>query len=152
MKRQPFVPRLAMVCAPRRHGRRRLLCLGQTLMRRANVIGRAYQAHPLIQRQGRACQCPATTRQRREAFPERRVEPLKVRGVEHPAAWRAASERLHAGQRASGPAAVRRDHTAPCIALDDLGEPDLAPRTQSGPSALARRQGIAPGLPHGPAV
>ena len=110
MKRQPFVPRLAMVCAPRRHGRRRLLCLGQTLMRCANVIDRAYQAHPLIQRQGIA------------------------------------------GQRSSDPVAVRRDHTAPCIALDGLGEPDLAPRTQSGPSALARRQGMAPGLPHGPAV
>ena len=69
-----------MVSDPRRHSRRRLVCLGQTRMRRAKVIHRAYHKHPLVQRQGVACQRPAAARQWREAFPERRVEP-HVQGV-----------------------------------------------------------------------
>jgi hypothetical protein len=47
-------------------------------MRRAKVIHRADQEHALMQRQGLACQRPAPTRQRRQAFPERRVEPLYI--------------------------------------------------------------------------
>jgi hypothetical protein len=34
-----------------------------------------------VQRQGVACQRPATACQRREAFPERRVQPLHVRRI-----------------------------------------------------------------------
>jgi hypothetical protein len=43
MQRQQLVQRPAMICEPRRHGRRRLLCLGQTRMRRTKVIDRADQ-------------------------------------------------------------------------------------------------------------
>src|SRR3989454_12830340 len=80
MKRQQFVHRPAMVGDPGRHGRRRLLCMGQTLMRCAKVIHRAHHKHPFVQCQGVTCQRPAPTRQRREAFPERRVQPVTVDG------------------------------------------------------------------------
>src|SRR3712207_7866029 len=36
--------------------------------------------------------------------------------------------------------------------LDHLGDQDIAPRTQPGPSALPRVYGIAKGLPNGPNV
>jgi hypothetical protein len=42
-------------------------------MRRTKVIDRPHQEHPLVQRQGVACQRPAPARQRREAFPKRWV-------------------------------------------------------------------------------
>jgi len=48
MKRQQFVYCPAMVRDPRRHGRRRLLCLGQTRMRRAKVLHGAHHEHPLV--------------------------------------------------------------------------------------------------------
>ena len=47
-------------------------------MRRAKVIHRADQEHPLVQRHGMADQRPAPARQRREAFPKRGVHPVTV--------------------------------------------------------------------------
>ena len=152
MKRQQFVHCPAMVRDPRRHGRRRLLGMGQTFMRRAKVIDRAYHKHPCVQCQGVACQCPAPTRERREAFPKRRVEPLNVRRIDHPVPVRPTSEGLHTCRRALDHAAFSRDHTAPLIALDHLGDQDIAPRTQAWSSALARVHGIAKSLPNGPDV
>ena len=70
--------RPAMVSDPRRHSRRGLLGAGQTRMRCAKVIDRAYHEHPLVQRPGVASQRPATPRQRREAFPKRGIEPVTV--------------------------------------------------------------------------
>src|SRR5215813_578780 len=148
MKRQELLHRPAMVGDPCGHGRRRLLGTPQTLMRRAKVIDRPHQEHALVQRQGVAGQRPAPARQRREAFPERRVEPLYVGGVDHPTALRATSERLHACRRAIDKAAFRRDHPPPLVALDDLGDQDMAPRAQPWPSALPRVYGIAKGLPN----
>jgi hypothetical protein len=49
-----------MVREPSRHGRRRLLCIGQTLMGRAKVLDCTHHEHPLVQRPGVAGQCPAT--------------------------------------------------------------------------------------------
>jgi hypothetical protein len=86
MKRQQFLHRPAMVSDPRRHGRRCLLDGVETLVRRTKVIDRAHQEHPLVPCQGLACQRPAPTRQRREAFPERRVQPLDVRCIDAPVA------------------------------------------------------------------
>src|SRR5207344_2095485 len=42
------------------------------------------------------------------------------------------------------------DDTTTLGALDDLGDQDVAPWTQPGPSTRARVHGIAEGLPHGP--
>ena len=71
-----------MVGDPSRHGWRCLLNGAETLVRRAKVIDRAHQEHALVQGQGLACQRPAPTRQRREAFPERRVQSLNVRRID----------------------------------------------------------------------
>jgi hypothetical protein len=60
------------------------------------------------------------------------------------------SECLHACRRALDHAAFRRDHPAPLIALDDLGDQDIAPRAQLWSSARARVHGITQGLPNGP--
>ena len=98
------------------------------------------------------CHRPARTRERREAFPERRVQPLDVGRIDHPVPLRPASKRLHACRRAIDKAAVGRDHPPPLVALDHLGDQDLAPRTQPRPSALPRVYGIAKGFPNGPNV
>src|SRR5206468_3629975 len=78
----------------------RLLRMRQTRMRRAKVIDRAHQEHPLVQRQGVACQRPAPARQWREACPERRVQSLNVGCIDHSVSLRPVSERLHACWRA----------------------------------------------------
>ena len=65
---------------------------------------------------------------------------------------KAPPERLDACRRAIDNAACGLDHPSPLVTLDDLGDQDMAPWTQSGPSTRARVHGIAKGLPHGPDV
>ncbi len=81
MKRQQFLHRPAMIGDPSRHSWRHLVSAFQTRMRRAKIIDRAHQEHPLMQRQGLASQRPAPTSQASEALTERGVEPLDVRRV-----------------------------------------------------------------------
>jgi hypothetical protein len=152
MKRQQFVHCPAMVGDPSGHGRCCLLHRMQTRMRRAKVIDRAHQEHPLVQRQGLACQGPATACQWRKAFPKRRVEPLNVRRVDHAVPLRPTLERLHTCRRAGDKAPFGRDHSPSLIALDDLRDANVAPRTQPGPSTRTRAHGITKGLPNGPDV
>src|SRR5262252_4256707 len=152
MKRQQCTHRPAMVSDPSGHSRRRLLHMGQTLMRRAKVIDCAYQEHPLVQRQSVTGQCPATARQRCEVFPKRRVEPLNVGRIDHSVPLRSATKRLHTCRRALDNAAFGLNHTPSLIALDDLGDQDMAPPRQPWPSTLARMHRIAKGLPDGPEV
>src|SRR5215475_5146491 len=121
-------------------------------MRRAKVIDRADQEHALVQRPGVTRQRPTTARQRREAFSECRVQPFDVRGVDHPPALRAASECLHACRRTIHNTAFGLDHPPPLVALDNLGDADMAPRTEPGPSPLARMHGIAKSFPYSPDV
>ena len=85
-------------------------------MRRTKVRDRAHPEHPLVQCQGLACQRPAPPRQRRQAFPERRVEPLDVRRIDDPVALRAPSERLDAYRRAIDHAACRVDDATTLVA------------------------------------
>jgi len=141
-----------MVRDPCRHGRGRLLHMGQTLMGGAKVIDRAHQEHTLVQRQGVTCQRPATPRQWREVFPERRVQPLNVRRIDHPVPVRPASERLHACRCAIDDAAFGLDYLPPLVALDDLGDQDIMPGTQSWSSALARVHWVAKSLPNSPDI
>lgn len=61
-------------------------------MRRAKVIDRAHPEHPLVPRQGLACQRPTAACQWCEAFPTRRVEPLNVRCIAHPVSLRPPSD------------------------------------------------------------
>jgi hypothetical protein len=65
-------------------------------MRRAKIIDRTHHKHPFVQCQGVTYQCPAAACQRREALPERRVQPLNVRRIDDPVPLRPVSERLHA--------------------------------------------------------
>src|SRR5262249_61236335 len=141
-----------MVGDPSRHGWRCLLDGVETLVRRAKVIDRAHQEHPLVQGQGLACQRPAPARQRREAFPERRVQPLDVRCIDDAVALRAPSERLDAGGRAVDNAAVSLDDTAPLVVLEHLVDQDVAPGAQPGPAALACGPGVATGSAESPDV
>src|SRR5207253_8295307 len=113
---------------------------------------RAYQEHPLVQRQGLACQCPATTRQGSETFPERRVEPFDIRRVDHPVALRATSERLDACRCAIDNTALRVDDATTLVAFDHLGDQDVAPRAQPRSPTLPGMHGIAKGLTNGPDV
>src|SRR5215831_2932047 len=160
MKRQQFADRPAMVGDPRCHGRcpvdrsraSRLGSQAETRVIRAKVIDRTDQVHPVLQRQGLAGQRPAPARQRCEAFPKRCVEPLNVCCIDHPVPLRSASERFHACRRAIDNAALRLDHAPPLVALDHLGEQDMAPRTQPWPSTRARACRIAKGLANRPDI
>src|SRR5215813_7771287 len=133
MKRQELLHRPAMVSDPCCHGRRRLRGTAQTLMRHAKIIDRPHQEHPLVQRQGLACQRPATTSQGSKPFTERRVEPFDVRRVDHPVALRATSERLDACRRAIHHAALRVNDATTRVAFDHLGDQDVAPGPQPRP-------------------
>jgi len=122
----------------------------ETRVIRAKVIDRADQGHPVLQRQRVTRERPTTACQGRQALPTRGVEPLDGGGLDAPITLRAASERLHACRRAIANAALGRDHPPSLVALDDLGDQDMAPRTKPWPPARARVHGIAKGLAHGP--
>src|SRR5512132_3235882 len=149
MKRQQCPDRPAMIGDPSGH-RRCLLatCHAQTLVRRAKVIDGADQVHPMAQRQRMACQRPAAPGQRREAFAECRVQSLDVGRIDHPVPLRSASERLYPCRRAIDNTAFGLHHTPPLIALDHLGNQNMAPWPQAWPSALARMPRVAKGLPN----
>src|SRR5207237_7322733 len=89
---------------------------------------------------------PASARQRRQTLTERRLQPLDIRRVDDPLTLRAPPERLDACRRTIDNAACGLDHPSPLVALDDLGDQDIAPWTQSRPSTRARGHGIAQGL------
>ena len=139
-------------CPVGRYRASRLGSKAETRVICTKIIDRTDQVHPVLQRQGLACQRPATARQRCEAFPKRCVEPLHVRCIDHPVPLRPASERLHACRRAIDNAAFSLDHSPPLVALDNLSDQDMAPRTQPWPSTLARTRGIAKGLANRPDV
>src|SRR5712691_8852768 len=98
------------------------------------------------------CQRPATARQGGQTLAKRRVEPLDVGGMDDPVTLRAASERLDARGPAIHEAAFDLRHAPPLVALDDLGNQDVAPWTKPWPSTRARVHGIAKGLPNRPDV
>src|SRR5262249_58755524 len=99
-----------------------------------------------------ACQCPAPARQRREAFPECRVQSLNVGCIDHSVPLRPASERLDACGCAINNAALRVNDATTLVAFDYLSDQDVAPGTQPWPSTLARTRGIAKGLANRPDV
>src|SRR5262245_54553287 len=141
-----------MVRDPRRHGWGRLLRRGQTRMGCAEVIDCADHEHALVQRHSMAGQRTAPARQRCEAFSERRVQSLNVRGVDHPAALRATAQCLDACWRALNNAALCVDDATTLVTFDDLRDQDMAPWTQPWSSALAGVYRIAKGLANGSEV
>src|SRR5215470_17687420 len=71
---------------------------------------------------------------------------LNVGRINHYVPLLPVSERLHACWGPIDNAALNLDHPPPLIALDDLSDQDMAPRTQLWSSARARVHGIAKGL------
>ena len=84
----------------------------------------------MLQRKRAARQRTASAGQRRQPLPERRVEPLDIRRVDNAVALRATPERLDARWCAVNNTAFDVDDTPLGIALDDLGDADVAPRAQ----------------------
>ena len=144
MKRQQFPDGPAMICDASRH-RRRLFatCHAQTLMRRAEVIDGADQVHPMLQGQRAARQRPASARERRQVLAKCRVQPLDVRGVDHPSPLRATPEGLDTRGRAIHDAALDVDDAALCVALHDLRDAEVTPGPQAGTPVCARVHRIA---------
>src|SRR5262245_4615992 len=85
--------------------------------------------------------------QRGQTRTEGRVQSFDVGRIDDSVALRTPPERFNACRGALDNAAFGLDHTSPLVALDDLRDQDMAPRTQPGPSALARVRGLAKGLP-----
>ena len=141
----------AMSRDARGHRRRRHPSVAETGVRRAQVSERAPQAPPLVPRQGLAGPRPATARQRGEAVPARRGEPLTVGRGHDPGPLRAAPQCRHAGRRPLAHAAVGLAAPPPLVALDPWGAQDRGPRTSAGPPAWPRGHGRATGLPESPA-
>ena len=97
MKRQQFTHCPTMVGNASSHGWRcRATGVSQTRVRGTEVIDRADQIHPVLQGQQAAGQCPASAGQRRQAFPECGVQPLKVGSIDHAVALRAPPQCLDA--------------------------------------------------------
>src|SRR6266567_967830 len=150
MKRQQFLDGPAMIrdasghrrCCPATGG-------GQTRMWRAKIIDCTDEIHTVLQRQRAARQRATSACQRGQTLTERCVEPLNVGRIDDPVALRAPSERLDACRRAIDNAAFGLDHPSPLVALDDLGDQDIAPWTQPGSSTRARVHGIAKAFPNG---
>src|SRR6266699_402554 len=153
MKRQEFRDGPAVVSDTSGHRR---CCpatgVDQTRMRGAEIIDRTDEIHAMLQRQRAARQRTPSACQRCQPLTKRRVQPLDVRGIDHAFPLRPASERLDACRRTIDNAAFGLDHPPPLVALDDLGDQNMTPRTKSGPSALPRGHGIAKGFPNGPDV
>src|SRR3989440_11749732 len=153
MKRQQFLDGPAMIGEASGHRR----CgpapgVGQTRMGCAEIIDRSYKVHTMLKRQRAARQCATASCQRGQTRTEGRVQSFDVRGIDDAVALRTPPERLNACRGAIDNAAFGLDHPSPLVALDDLRDQDMAPRTQPGPSALPRVRGLAKGLPYGPNI
>jgi len=87
--------------------------------------------------------------QRGQPLPERRVQPLDVRRVDHPCPLCPTPERLHTRRRALHDAALDVDDTPLGVALHDLCDADIAPGAQPGTPVGSRPDRIAEGLTGG---
>src|SRR6266545_5037303 len=104
--------------------------MGQTRMRCTEIIDRTDQIHAMLQRQRVACQRAASTGQRRQTLPKRRIQSLDVRRVDHAVALGPTPEYLHACGRASHDAAFDVDNTPLDISFHDLCDAEVPPRAQ----------------------
>ena len=115
----------------------------ETRVIRAKVVDGANQIHPMLPRQCVARQRSASTVEGGQALAECRVEPLDVRRVDHPIAVRATPEPLNACGYAINDAAFDGNNASLDVALDDLRDAEVAPRTQPGTPLDARLHRIA---------
>ena len=145
MEREQLTKTPAMRGNPGSHSRSALdgglahrRCYAQTLVRRAKVVDCADQIHPVFQRAALAGQRPPAARQRGQALAEGGVEPFNVGGVEHAGtALRAAAQLFDLRRRAGQNAALDADHPPLHVVLDDLGDMEVSPGAQVGPTRFA---------------
>src|SRR5712691_7495921 len=152
-KRQQFLDGPAMIGDTSSHRRcGPALGVGQTRMGCAEIIDRSDQIHPMLQCQRATRQRAPSACQRGQTRTEGRVQSFDVGRIDDAVALRTPPERLNACRCAIDNAAFGLDHPSSLVALDDLRDQDMAPRTQPGPSALPRVHGLAKGLPYGPNI
>ena len=145
--RQQFAHTPAMIRDPSGHRRGGLAPgIRQTRMRGTEIIDRPDQVHPMVQRQCAARQCTPSTSQRYQTLTKRRVQPLDVRRVDHAVALGPTPERLNARWGAIHEAAFDVDDTPLGVALHDLGDAEVAPRTPPRVSLCSRLHGGTQGL------
>ena len=145
--RQQFVHTPAMIRARSGHGRRRCVSGTETCMRGTKVIHGANQIHPVLQGHHAACQCPPSTRQRGQAFAERRIQPFDIRRVDPPFALQATPARLDAC-RAHSSTMRRSTSTTQRYAylFTTCRHTDIAPRTQPRTPQRPGMDRVAKGL------
>jgi hypothetical protein len=124
----------------------------QTRMRRAEIIDRPNQIHPMLQRQCAPCQCAPSTRQRCQACTECGVEPLNVRRVHDPIALRTAPQHLDTCWRPSNDTALHLDHTPRLMVRHNLCHTDVAPRAQPRTPVRPQSHRITKRLEDGPDI
>lgn len=116
-------------------------------MSRAEVVQRAHQVHPPLDGRAPACRPSGATPQHRQATPERPVQPLDVRGVEHLTAWGTPEQGQEQARAALHQAMYgARDHPTGVL-LHDLRDGEIRPRHQTRATAsgswLTRPEGRA---------
>src|SRR2546425_2540955 len=153
MKRQEFLDGPAVVSDASGHCRRGPATgVGQTRMGCAEIIDRPDQIHTMLKCQRVARQRTPAACQRGQTRTEGSVQSFDVRRIDDAVALRTPPERLYACRCAIDKAALGLDHPSSLVALDDLGDQDMAPRPQPVPSALPGVYGLAKGLSYGPNV
>ena len=118
----------------------------QAVMIRAEVIDGADQVHPVVQGGGASCQGTSLTRERGQPLAEGGIEAFNIGSVDHTVALREASELLDLCGRASKNAAHDTNHVSVGVVLDDLGNMDVFPGTQTGTTSLAGGERITKGF------
>jgi hypothetical protein len=153
VKRQHFLDCPTVIGKRCGHGRScGLTSMAQTCVRRANVIDRPDQLHPVMPRPWAPCQGPASPRQHRQTFAERCVQPLDSGRVDHAVALRATPARLDARWCAIHHTAFDVDPTPLHRALDHVRHTDVVPGPQPRASMGAWPHRITKRLVDGPYI
>ena len=109
-----------------------------TCVRHTDGVDGPHHLHPVVPRQRLTCQRPPAPSERRQALPQRGVEPLNVGRVDAPTPMRAVPARLDARGRALHDTAFDGDQAPLGLALHDLREAEGAPPgARAAPSARA---------------
>ena len=146
MKRQQFLDGPAMIgdASSHRWGGP-ATGVGQTRMGCAEIIDRTYKVPTMLQCQRATRQRATSACQRGQTRTEGHVQSFEVGRIDDAVALQTPPARLNACRGAIDNAAFGLDHPSPLVALDDLRDQDMAPRTPPGPSALPRVHGLARG-------
>ena len=118
-------------------------------MRGAKIIDRADQIHAMLQCQRAPRQRPASARQRRQPLPERRVQPLDIRRVDHAVTLSPTPERLTRAPVCHPRYGVRRRRRAAAHSASRPGRCRRCARDATAGRPPPRVHRITKGLPNG---